>query len=281
MSISATIIAYNEEKDIQDCIRSVQQICDDIIVLVDSKTTDNTAKLARQLGARVYVEPYLGDGPQKALGASYAQNDWILSIDADERLDQDLLAFLQRFDPSNSSCDAYAFRRRNHVGKRWLKAPGFYPDYVVRLYHRKRAGYLPLPYHSYVKAKRIKKVNAHFIHYTYDSYADWLTKLRFHSEMAAQGLYLQGKRATRGKALIHATIAFMKQYIYQLGFLYGFDGFTVALTTFFATYFKYLMLLDYYRNPSLIKEKLNKGGDRDDGLKDEPRSADEDQWSAQ
>lgn len=262
MEITATIIAYNEEKDILDCIKSAQKICDEVIVVLDSKTTDNTGKIAQEAGALVFTVPYQGDGPQKAWAVDKAKNDWIFSMDADERLGDDLIDYLRTVDLKKTPYDAFAFRRKNYVGQKLIKAPGFYPDYVVRLYHRKRAKYLPLAYHSYVSAKKIKKIRAHIIHYTYDSYADWLQKLKFHSEKAAQSLYLRGKKTSPSRAFLHGILAFFKQYIYQGGFLYGFDGFTVALTTFFATYFKYLMLWEMNQKP---KEKLKKEGDLNDG----------------
>lgn len=91
MKITGSIITLNEENNIKDCIESMLTVCDEIIV-VDSESNDKTVEISRSLGAKVYIQPYLGDGPQKAFGVQYASNDWILSIDADERLEQDMIS---------------------------------------------------------------------------------------------------------------------------------------------------------------------------------------------
>ncbi len=254
MKITATIIAYNEEKDIAGCIASAQQVCDEVIVIVDTKTTDSTAKIARAAGARVFHQEYLGDGPQKAWAVPHARHDWILSIDADERLDQDMVAYIRSINLNDDSVDAYAFRRRNFVGKHWIRAAGFYPDYVVRLYHRSRAGYLPRKAHSRVEAKKIHKVRAHLLHRTYENYSHWLERVNALSSRDAWAMYQKGKRPTKMAPVLHAFVAFLRKFFLKGGFLQGVDGLTVTLTTVLRAYFKYLKCIEMHEAAAVSPE---------------------------
>ncbi|BBI47601.1 hypothetical protein HORIV_00220 [Vreelandella olivaria] len=117
-----------------------QKVCDEVIV-VDSGSTDETVDIAKRLGAIIYHQDYLGDGPQKAFAVAYAKNDWILSLDADERLNEDAINTIQSLSLNDAQI-AYSFYRKNYVGNHWIKAAGFYPDTVVRLYNRITSGYL-------------------------------------------------------------------------------------------------------------------------------------------
>ena len=114
--ISGTIITLNNEKLITDCIISLKKVCDEVIVL-DSLSIDKTTEIAKELGARVYLQEFLGDGPQKKLASSYASNDWVFSLDADERLEDDLIAFVNSLQLKTSNYEAFSFRRRNFCGK--------------------------------------------------------------------------------------------------------------------------------------------------------------------
>lgn len=242
MKITATIIAYNEACNIVDCITSARTVCDEVLVVVDSKTTDDTAALAEQVGARVFHQDYLGDGPQKAFAVPQASHDWILSLDADERLDADAIAAIQELDLAGSAFDAYAVRRKNYVGRHWIKAAGFYPDYVVRLYDRRRAGYVPKKGHAYVKAERVKELPVHLIHSTYNSYSHWIERINQLSSRDAWAMYEAGKRPGAVAPVFHALVAFVRKYFLKGGIFQGLDGLTVTLTTVFRTYFKYMKL---------------------------------------
>ena len=246
VSITATIITLNEEGNIQACIESLTPVCDEIIV-VDSISSDATVNIAESLGARVFIQSYLGDGPQKAFGVQYAKNDWILSIDADERLDADAVDAIGKLDLDRDDIDAYAFRRRNFVGKHWIRAAGFYPDSVIRLYHKDRAAYLPKKGHSRVDADRVKSLPAHIVHYTYRDYAHWIERINQLSTRDAWAMYEKGKRANILSPVSHALIATLRKYIFKGGFLHGLDGATVTVTTAFHAYMKYLKLLELQR----------------------------------
>jgi glycosyltransferase involved in cell wall biosynthesis len=254
VNITATIITLNEEANIQACIESLTPVCDEIIV-VDSESSDATVALAESSGARVYTQPYLGDGPQKAFGVQYARNDWILSIDADERLDADAVDAIGKLDLKRDDVDAYAFRRRNFVGEHWIRAAGFYPDTVIRLYHKERAAYLPKKGHSSVDAARVKALPAHIVHYTYRDYAHWIERINQLSTRDAWAMYERGKRANSLSPLSHALIATLRKYIFKGGMFQGLDGATVTITTAFHAYMKYLKLLELQKQK--VREEKN------------------------
>jgi glycosyltransferase involved in cell wall biosynthesis len=129
--ITGTIITVDEEDHIEVCIASLLKVCAEVLV-VDSLSTDRTAELAIAAGARVIPHACLGEGPQRHFTEKHAANDWILALDADERLDDEPVAAI-RAAPLTDPAEAFAFNRKSYVGPRWLREPGFYPDFVMRL----------------------------------------------------------------------------------------------------------------------------------------------------
>ncbi len=244
--ITGTIITLNEEKNIESCIVSLWKVCDEIVV-VDSQSTDKTVEIARQHNALVFEQEYLGDGPQKAVCAEYASNDWILSIDADERLEDDMVDALQKIDYTDPTI-AYAFRRKNFAGSHWIKAAGFYPDYVIRLYNRTISGYSDRKAHSRVKAPKEKKISAHITHYTYESYSHWIQRLDWMTSRDAWAYYGQGRKPSNMRPVLSSAGAFFQKFILKGGIFQGIDGWTVTLTSVMRAYMKYLKLNELHRN---------------------------------
>ena len=119
--ITGTIITLNAEKYILIAIESLSKICDEIIVL-DSESTDSTRDIASSAGAKVFIQPFLGDGGQKKEASKFSKNDWIFSLDADEYLDSDLIDFINKIDLDKSFYDSFSFRRKNFCGDEWIKA---------------------------------------------------------------------------------------------------------------------------------------------------------------
>ena len=247
--ITGTLITLNEEKNIADCIESMRKVCDEVLV-IDSQSQDKTVDIARGLGARVYVQPYLGDGPQKAFGVQYAENDWILSIDADERLDDDMVDVIFGVDYSDTRI-AYAFRRKNYVGNHWIRAAGFYPDYVIRLYNKNRSGYADKKAHSRVLAPKVKRLDAHLHHYTYRDYSHWMQRLDALSSRDAWALYEKGVRYSGVRPAFRGAAAFIRKFFLKAGMLQGADGFTVTLTTVIRAYMKYQKLNEMYEEKGM------------------------------
>lgn len=239
-SITGLVITLNEADNIEGCLTSLAQVCAEVIV-VDSGSSDDTVRIAEQLGARVLHQPYLGDGPQKAFGVPYASHDWILALDADERLDEDAvdaISSMNFFDPGV----AFRFRRKNHVGQHWIKAAGFYPDSVTRLYNRTTSGYLDKKAHSSVHAPQHIETQAHIMHFTYRDLSDWITRINTLSTRDAWAMKKRGKKASVLRPVVHSLNALVRKLIFKGGIFQGYDGFLVAVTTAFHAYMKYAKL---------------------------------------
>ncbi|MFN3786327.1 MAG: glycosyltransferase family 2 protein, partial [Thiothrix sp.] len=130
--ISGLVITYNEAGNIRACLESLQAVCAEIIV-VDSGSTDDTVAIAKACGAKVHTQPFLGYGPQKNVGVHLCQHAWVLSLDADERLDTDAIGAIQALDLIHSPYEAYELRRKNLFHGRWVQCTAWYPDRVRRL----------------------------------------------------------------------------------------------------------------------------------------------------
>jgi glycosyltransferase involved in cell wall biosynthesis len=243
--IAGIIITRNEEKNIEACITSIKKVCDEIIV-VDSLSEDNTAEIARKNGASVFLQEYLGNGPQIIYGVKKAKNDWILSIDADERVEDEMAAAINRLDLSNPDI-AFAFRRRNFVGNHWIKAAGFYPDYVTRLYNKNKSWHTAQKGHAKVVAPKIRRLKVHIKHFTYTSYSHWLEKLEWMTTRDAWAYYEKGKKPSTIRPLTSALGAFFQKLIFKGGIFQGMDGWTVTLTTVMRAYMKYMKLNEIYQ----------------------------------
>ena len=258
-NITGVIITLNEANNIEDCIASLRLVCDEIII-VDSGSQDQTITLAEAAGARVFTQPYLGDGPQKNYGLQFAKNDWILSLDADERLTPELVSIVKQLDLATTSHDAFAMRRRNYIGSRWIRRCGWYPDYCVRLYNQRITRFKDVKQHSFVEASAPKELNADLIHYSFKNLGELFAKPgRNFSSRSAKIMYQKGKRANAFSPVIHGLNAFFRKYLFQLGFLAGIDGLTVSLSSAMNSYLKYAKLLEFQRDPKVLQaEDFNK-----------------------
>ena len=256
MNISGIITTLNEEANIADAITSLQQVCSEIVV-VDSESTDRTVEIARSMGAKVYLQRYLGDGIQKNVALQYVTNRWVLSIDADERLSDELVEWIRNTDFESTPYDGFAVRRRNYIGSRWVKSCGWYPDYLVRLYRHDKLRFRDVKQHAFVPTTNTLKIKADLIHYRYKNCGELFSKpARNYSTRGAKILYLQGKRANTFTPFWHGTAAFFSNYFLRGGILGGVDGFTLALSIACNSYLKYAKLLEYQRDPK-VREAEN------------------------
>ena len=243
--ITANIITLNEAKNIEAVIRSVQPVCDEVLV-VDSQSSDNTRELAEALGAKVVVQPYLGDGPQKAFGAPLASNDWILSIDADERLDENALAAVAALDLDRTPYDAFSFRRKTFIGHHFIKV--WYPDRVVRLYNRRKCAFSQAKGHAKVETANAKALNADMLHYSFEDYAHLMRTTEKFASRGAKMLYEKGKRAAWYDPFTHGFSALIRKLVLKGGMFHGIPGWTVSINSGYHTYMKYVMLLELQEN---------------------------------
>ncbi|MEO7387007.1 MAG: glycosyltransferase family 2 protein [Gammaproteobacteria bacterium] len=238
--ITGTVITFNEEDHIEACVASLLRVCTEVVV-VDSLSTDRTVELAIAAGARVIPQAYLGEGPQRNLTEKHAGHDWILALDADERLDDELSAAIQALSLDDPD-EAYAFNRKSYVGPRWIRGPGFYPDFVTRLYNRTRAAYEPKPGHAGVLAPRVRRIPGHIIHYTYDGLSDWIDKINWLTSRDARGMFDAGRPPSAAKPVLSGLGAAFRQLILRGGLLRGTDAWLITITSMFRSFMKYQKL---------------------------------------
>lgn len=243
MKITGNIITLNEENNIKDCIFSLQQVCAEVIV-VDSHSLDNTVKIAEELGAKIIRQSYLGDGPQKNVVLSQAKYDWILSIDADERLDDEMVSSIVNIKTTPKQVDAYSFKRKSYIGNRWIKQCGWYPDVCIRLYNKNRAKFKDVAGHSSVVAKKTKLLDGNIIHYSYKNYHDLLHRTNRFSTRGSKMFLEKSKNVSRFSPFTHFLFSFIKKYILQKGLFQGMDGLTVSLAASINSYMKYAKYIE-------------------------------------
>jgi len=243
--ITANIITLNEEKNIRECIVSVQKVCDEVLV-VDSLSSDKTCEIAESLGARIIKQEYLGDGAQKAFGAPLVKNEWILSIDADERLDDNAIEAIKNLDLDTTSFDAFSFARKTFIGKHFIKL--WYPDRVTRLYNRKTCGFSTAGGHAKVETSNVKALEADMLHYSYEDYSQMIKTTHKFITRGARIAYEEGKRASAIDPFIHGMGALFKALILKGGAFHGIHGWNVAVISAFSSYMKYALILEYQDN---------------------------------
>lgn len=240
MKITANIITLNEEKNIEAVIKSVQQVCDEVLV-IDSLSSDKTCEIAQSLGARVIKQAYLGDGPQKAFGAEFATYDWVLSIDADERLDTNAIEAIKKIDLNHTTYDAYSFARKTYVGKNFIKL--WYPDRVTRLYNKTKCGYSKIMGHAKVETDNVYDLEADMLHYSYEDYIHMIRTTEKFIKRGAKIAYEDGKRANKFDPFLHGIGALFKALILKGGLFHGINGLNVAVISAFSSYMKYAVML--------------------------------------
>ncbi|WP_196779661.1 glycosyltransferase family 2 protein [Malaciobacter marinus] len=245
MKITANIITLNEEKNIKEVIKSVQTVCDEVLV-IDSLSSDKTCEIAESLGAKVIKQEYLGDGPQKAFGAPFAKNDWVLSIDADERLDLNAIEEIKKLDLENTTFDAFSFARKTYVGDNFIKL--WYPDRVTRLYNRRKCAYSTAKGHAKVETENICDLEADMLHYSYEDYIHMIRTTEKFIKRGAVLAYEDGKRANVFDPFIHGVGALFKTLILKGGAFHGINGWNVAIVSAFSSYMKYAIMLEMQKN---------------------------------
>jgi len=238
MKITATIITLNEERNIARSIESLR--CCDEIVVVDSGSIDRTVELASNLGARVVESPWHGYAPQKNYAADQAENDWILSLDADEALSESLEGEIWALKKKGPNCDAYTVPRLAQYMGRWILHSGWYPDRKVRLYHRAKAKWMGDFVHESVEVNgRVGHLEANLLHYTCDSLSEHLKTMDRYTTLAAEELVFRKQKIYTRNMILDPAWTFIKTYFLQRGFEDGLEGLTIAYMAALYTFLKY------------------------------------------
>jgi glycosyltransferase involved in cell wall biosynthesis len=241
--ISVIIITKNEENSILDCLSSVKW-ADEIIVL-DSGSTDRTVEICQSQGAKVKAtQDWQGFGKQKNRALALAKHEWILSIDADERVSETLHIEIEEAIRSNPLSTAFQIPRTSSFCGQFIHHSGWSPDYVTRLFKRGEAQFSEDIVHEKLMTKcQIKTLSSPLIHLSYDDLEDVLLKLNRYSSDGATMALAQNKQTSVINAVLRGLWAFFRTYIIKLGFLDGRMGFVLAVYNAETTYYKYLKLM--------------------------------------
>ena len=225
--LSVTIITLNEAAHIEACLASVAWA--DEILVVDCHSVDGTADLARAKGARVIVRDWPGYSEQKNFAAEQASHDWILSVDADERVTPELADEI-RATLRNAPTQA-GFRIPRvafHLG-RWIRTTDWYPDFQLRLYDRRRARWKPRKVHESVEPSGpVGRLHHELQHYAYRDVAHHLETIDRYTTLAAEEMYARGRRATPFDLVLHPPAAFLRNYVLKRGIADGRTGFLIS-----------------------------------------------------
>ncbi len=244
--ISAVIITLNEAHQIERCIRSILPVSDEVIVL-DSFSTDDTAAIAQQVGARVYQHHFDGYGPQKNRAISFARHDWILNIDADEALSPELTQSILEA-KRNFTHDAYSCNRRTNYCGKWIRYCGWYPDRLIRLWHKEKAGVTSDNVHErflLLSGSQAGFLKGDLLHYSFATISDHLKKIEQYSEIGARAAIEKGKKCSLLKLWLLPKWIFFTIYIIRLGILDGYYGYVISKNSAFAAFIKYLKIREY------------------------------------
>ena len=211
--VSVIIITGNEENNITDCLKSVQWA--DEIVVVDSESTDRTVEIARQFTDKVFIQKWLGFSKQKEYAVSLASNDWVLSIDADERITEELAEEILK---SDLSCNGYFIGRRNHFLRKEINSCKWNVDFQMRFFSRKKTVmYDRLVHEGFIAEKPNGTFKNKMIHYTYDSIESALSKINNYSTLQAEET-ADKKNSSGLHVFMHTISAFLKFFISYKGY---------------------------------------------------------------
>jgi len=238
--LSAILITRDEAADLPDCLASLA-FCDEIVV-VDSGSTDTTVAIAESAGARVTVTPdWPGFGPQKQRALDRATGDWVLSIDADERIPADLAAEIRAAITRGGAEAGFRLNRRSSFLGRFLLHGGWYPDRILRLARREAARFTPDRVHERLVVEgAVGDLTADMVHHSYRSIDEVLDKGRRYALASAAERRARGKRGGLATALLRATWAFLRHYLLKQGFRDGAHGFVAALAKAQETFWRWL-----------------------------------------
>jgi len=245
VKLSAVIITFNEEHNIERCLKSLEGIVDEIVV-VDSFSTDKTQEICQKHNVRWIQNKFIGHIEQKNFALKAANYDHVLSLDADEALDKQLKIEILKV-KEDFKADGYYFNRLTNYVDKWVYHSGWYPDSKLRLFNRNKGTWSGTNPHDIIKMQdgsTIKKINGDLLHYSYDSISDHVNQTNKFTTIAAKAAFKEGKRSSNFKIVSRPILKFVKDYFLKRGFLDGRYGFIICCINSLSALLKYSKLKD-------------------------------------
>jgi glycosyltransferase involved in cell wall biosynthesis len=244
LPISGCVITYNEEKNIEACLESLQ-FCDEIVV-VDSFSTDRTLEICQRYTSRIFHNPYRGNISQKNFALSKTKNEWVLSLDADERISPELREEIRRlFVAGFDGCSGYSFKRRAHYLGKWINHCGWYPDHKLRLFDKNGAHFAGIePHDTVITRRKVGRLFGDLHHFTCASLSEHLQKIDKYSNMAAARLSSCSYARAAFLMVLAPLVKFVEMFVFKGGFLDGAHGFVVCGMSAFSRFLRYAKVVE-------------------------------------
>ena len=228
-AISLVIITLNAEAHLQACLSSARDVVDEIVI-IDSGSTDQTVAIAESFGAKVIQQPFLGFRNQKQFAVDQANHDHILVMDADESLSPELITSIRQLG-EEWQVDACWINRLNHFDGKPIYHGGWYPDRIIRLFDRRKCSYGPATIHESIQilhGVQTGHLEGYLLQDAYRNRTELIAKQKRYSQLAAEELKRKGIRGNWLRLLVKPAFRFLKEFIYQRGFLDGRIGYLIA-----------------------------------------------------
>lgn len=244
--VTVTVITKNEAEALADALTSVSWA--DELIVVDAESADDTVVIARRFTDRVYVRGWNGYVDQKNYAASLASHDWILSLDADERVTPALGGEIRTLLQTEPAAAGYRMPRVSFYMGRWMRTTDMYPDYQLRLYDRRKARWEGMHVHESVRADDpVGYLKNELQHYPYRDLSEHLIRMDRYTTLAARQMHDQGKRASVPELLFHPPLAFLRNYILKGGVRDGKAGLVISLVNSYYVFLKFAKLWELQR----------------------------------
>jgi len=242
LKISAIIITKDEEHSIRECLQSISWV--DEIIVVDSGSKDQTLKICKEFGVKIFTKSWQGFGPQKNQALKHAKHKWILSIDADEIITPELKKEIIAITKSNNPSEAYGICRRSFYCGQLIRFSGWQSDFVVRFFQKQFCKFSNDLVHEKLLVNGVTlKTKSYMIHNAFENFEEVIKKINVYSSLSASMFYKKNKKSSLKKAIFHAFWSFIKTYIIKLGFLDGKYGLMLSISNAEGTYYRYIKLM--------------------------------------
>lgn len=248
MRLSVVIITFNEARNIRRCLESLRNIADEVVVL-DSHSTDDTEAICKEFGVRFFQQAFAGHIEQKNAAMALAQHPWILALDADEALSDELYASIKEL-KAHPSHDAFQMNRLTNFCGQWIRHGSWYPDRKIRLWKKSRGQWGGQNPHDKVElseGSRVGALKGDLLHYSYYEPRDYVQRSEKYAHIAALAMLKEGKRGSLLQLMLSPAFRFWRDWLFKGGFRDGWNGFFIAIISAYSVLLKYAYLYQQRR----------------------------------